>query len=142
MSLAFYNRLAAMVTRLRGFQRECLESLEQAEADHSRSRSRAVLNVLREQTDGVLGRARLLQGTLSCLLSAIGCMVLCSVFLGLSPLNPALQPLATALFFGGSGLVFMAVCFALAEIRQALRPIVMESEFVRAEIDAALAKRE
>src|SRR5881392_2580958 len=66
LCLAFYNRLAAIVTRLRGFQRERLheqESLARAAASTSPDefasvRSREIIGMLEVQTRQVLRRAR------------------------------------------------------------------------------------
>ena len=79
LCLAFYNRLSAMVTRLRGFHRERLEhqglldrhgaaaasgpAAAQAAARHAR-----LLDVLEQQTSHVARRARLIRSTLLCLL--------------------------------------------------------------------------
>jgi hypothetical protein len=137
MSLAFYNRLAVMVTRLRAFQRECLENQEELHLHpgdtHSVSnkRKKALIDMLRQQTGGVLRRAKLLQSTLTFLLSAICLLILSSLALGLSAFYPGLLIPAAVLFFIGCIAVFTAVCFAIAEIRAALDPIQLESRFVQ-----------
>jgi len=138
MSLAFYNRLAAMVTRLRAFQRECLENQEDlhrtsGEPAHAvaNKHKKAVIDMLQQQTGGVLRRAKLLQSTLTFLLTAIALLILSSLSLGFSAFNSALIVPAAILFFIGCLCVFTAVCFAIAEIRSALDPIQLESEFVQ-----------
>jgi len=138
MSLAFYNRLAAMVTRLRAFQRECLENqedLHRTSGDQSHSTAnkhkKAIIDMLQQQTNGVLRRAKLLQTTLTFLLSAIALLILSSLCLGFSAFNGSLIIPAAILFFIGCACVFTAVCFAIAEIRAALDPIRLESEFVQ-----------
>lgn len=138
MSLAFYNRLAAIVTRLRAFQRECLKSqnelhklrLQNVDDTFATKRTMALIAMHRSQTEGVLLRARLLQSTLTCLLLAIGSLILSSLAMGFSPLNPATIVPAAVLFFLGGLFVFLGVVFAVIEMRSALVPIRMESEFV------------
>jgi hypothetical protein len=142
MSLAFYNRLAAIMTRLRAFQRECLKSqddLLRIASDKRDSlaarRTMELIRMLREQDAGVLRRARLLQATLTLLMSAIGLLILSSVTLGFSPVAHVLTIVAGVLFFAGAVSVFSAVCFAIAEIRAALSPIEMESRFVEERVE-------
>src|SRR4051812_33787524 len=76
LSLAFYNRLAAIISRLRAFQRERLHEQEQIQRltrqtpeDEStlRGRRRFAQN-LQEQTARTLRRAKLIRLTLLCLL--------------------------------------------------------------------------
>src|SRR5438477_5151399 len=76
LCLAFYNRFAAIVSRLRLFQRERLQqqelrdqSLEAKEAE-SLVRHERLIDLLGEQTEHVMKRARLMRRTLVlCLLS-------------------------------------------------------------------------
>lgn len=138
MCLAFYNRLAAMVTRLRVFQRECLENQEALHAEGGSSsnpvatkRKQAVIGMLQQQTGGVLRRARLLRATLTFLLSAIVLLILSSLSLGWSAFAPALLIPAALLFFVGCLSVLTAVGFAIAEVRASLDPIELESRFVQ-----------
>jgi len=138
MSLAFYNRLAAMVTRLRVFQRECLENQEDlhrtgSDASHelANKHKKAIIGMLQTQTSGVLHRAKLLQTTLTFLLTAIALLILSSLSLGFSAFSSGLIIPAAILFFIGCLSVFTAVCFAIAEIRAALDPIQLESQFVQ-----------
>src|SRR6185369_11893053 len=79
LCLAFYNRLAAIVSRIRGFQRERMhEQEEYARALFSGkidrvllTRHHRVLDMLEAQTSRVIRRARLIRGTLLCLLGTI-----------------------------------------------------------------------
>src|SRR5439155_15729417 len=76
MCLAFYNRLAAVVSRLRAFQRERLEHCRcigehagdgadaDADAEADAGVRRETLGVLEQQTASVTRRARLLRRTL------------------------------------------------------------------------------
>jgi hypothetical protein len=141
LCLAFYNRLAAIVTRLRAFQREQLaehdwlsrvsESTEKAD----RIRHAKVVEMLGRQTAAVLKRARLIRATLTCLLAGILCLIGCSFALGVAALFAeahAMAKLAAPVAFtAGVTSFFIGILFAICEIRQALGPIEMESQFVR-----------
>jgi hypothetical protein len=139
LCLALYNRLAAMVTRLRGFHRERLhehEALRRARLavppdDEALVRAQEVIGMLDVQTRGVLRRARLIRLALICLLLTVGCLAVCSLALGLSAVWPPLAYLAVGCFVAGMSALVAGVCFALAEVRRALEPVDLESRFVR-----------
>src|SRR5436309_1492183 len=86
LCLAFYNRLAAIVSRLRTFQRERLHEQERVDqrGGEPSDVSRAFLDLLEEQTLRVTRRARLIRLTLLFLLLAISMLIGCSLMLGLS----------------------------------------------------------
>ena len=83
MSLAFYNRLASIVSRLRGFQRERLHEQEEihrltAQSSHDEitlTRRLRFLDNLSNQTTRTLRRAKLVRFTLLCLLGTIALLV-------------------------------------------------------------------
>ena len=138
LCLAFYNRLTAVVTRLRGFQRERLK--EQAELGLTRSSSQPdpvrlmmhqeILEALQVQTTHCMGRARILRRTLSCLLLTIAFLSLCSLSIGLSVLWRSLMVVAVVCFIMGLMLLVVGVVFAIVEMYRALDPIELESRFV------------
>jgi len=141
LCLALYNRLASIVSRLRTFQREHLHEQEQLDAERRNEASAAsdpaaiarhekVISMLELQTTRVLGRARLIRRALFCLLCTILCLTACSLCLGLSALSPVFNYLAVPLFFLGMSLLLAAVVFALLELKGALDPVELESQFV------------
>ena len=141
LCLAFYNRLAAVVSRLRVFHRERLHeqdlldrhgaaaTSDPAAAEAAR-RHAQLLDVLEQQTERVAARARLVQATLMCLLATVGCLTACSLFSGVGILFPPAFALAVALFFAGMILLLLAVFLAVLELRRALDPVELESRFV------------
>lgn len=157
LCLALYNRLASMVSRLRGFQRERLQEYE-AYAEHLRSgRQQAstaehhqqVLDMLENQTKRVYRRARMMRRAILCLLSAVASLILCSLTTGLSLLVPELNGVARiaaeSLFAAGMLLMFAGVLFAILELWDALEPVQLESQFVgrlARELDAEMMKDE
>jgi hypothetical protein len=138
MSLAFYNRLAAIIARLRGFQRERLAEqehihrMERAEPADGPSlwRRRLFLDSLAEQTRRTLRRARLIRLTLICLLGTIGLLVVSSILNGLSVVWPESHIGAAILFLSGMFLMLVAVGTALAELLSALDVVAEETELV------------
>ncbi len=139
LCLALYNRLAAVVTRLRGFHRERLtahESIAKAKAatppdDRAIVLGQEILGMLELQTRAVIRRARLIRRALTCLLLTVGCLAVCSLALGLSTIAPPLAYVAVGCFIAGMVLLVAAVGFALAEVARALEPVDLESRFVR-----------
>jgi hypothetical protein len=135
LCLAFYNRLAAIVSRLRGFQRERLHEQEllhsaAPEEGPEHSRRRHLLEHLETQTVGVVGRAKLIRLTLLFLLLTISLMIGCSTMLGLSVLVPHAVFVAVPLFMLGLLTMFAGMIAAMLELKAALQPAELESRFV------------
>jgi hypothetical protein len=135
LSLAFYNRLAAVVARLRALHRERLHEQDYldgptARTETIRARHAQVLRMLEEQTTRVARRARLLRGTLLCLLCTITSLIACSLAAGLSVMLPAAIYAAVALFVMGMLTMLCAAIYALREMMSALDPVETESHFV------------
>jgi hypothetical protein len=135
LCLAFYNRLSSLVSRLRAFHRERLaeqERLDRHGADHEAfpAAHGLMLEVLGEQTDHLLRRARLLRSALMCLLCTIACLTACSLLSGLAVLWPAAAGAAVGLFVAGMLLLLAAVVLAMCELRRALDPVELETQLV------------
>lgn len=138
LCLAFYNRLAGLISRLRTFQRERLE--EQEEYARTRAagqpdefaiaRHQRLLDMLEQQTRGLMRRANLVRRTILCLLGTIACLTLCSLATGLSVRYAFARVVAACLFFSGMTLLFGGVVLAIVEIRDSLHHVRLESEFV------------
>ena len=143
LCLAFYNRLAAMVTRLRAFHRERLHEQDRLNAARATTpadertvvRCQELIGMLETQTRQVTQRAKLIRSTLICLLSTIICLAICSLALGLSTFHERLIQLAAVMFILGLAMLVAGVVFALLEIKHALDPVDLESEFVREMVD-------
>lgn len=142
LCLAFYNRLASVVSRLRTFQRERLIEQERLAHDRridgvesdvqaaTRRRRERLLAMLAEQSDRVTRRARLIRATLLCILGAVACLTLCSFFTGLSALWPSAAYPAAWVYLAGIMLLLSGVCCAIAELSRALDPVEIEVDFV------------
>jgi len=137
MTLAFYNRLASIVARLRGFQRERLTEqelvhrLERAQPPGEESlRHRRVLENLAEQTKRTLRRAKLIRFTLLCLLGTIGLLVISSILNGISVVWPEAHTGAAILFISGMGLLLVGIASAIAELFSVLEVVELETRLV------------
>jgi uncharacterized protein DUF2721 len=135
LCLAFYNRLAAIVSRLRGFQRERLHEQELLqcagpEEGLEHSRRRLLLELLETQTADVVRRAKLIRLTLLFLLLTISLMIGCSMMLGLSVLTPQAIFVAVPLFMLGLLTMLAGMIAAMFELKAALQPAELESRFV------------
>jgi len=138
LCLAFYNRLTAIVSRLRSFQREQLDEQQEyarclfaGKLDQMMlARHHRVLEMLQGQTIGVIRRARLIRLTLFFLLGAIGCLTVSSLATGLSMICPWVIWIASIFFFMGMALVLLGVLSAMLEMKNALEPVELQSQFI------------
>jgi hypothetical protein len=135
LALAFYNRLAAIVSRLRGFQRERLH--EQELLKHRGSESEVdsqhhwrMIELLELQTVHVTRRAKLVRLTLMFLLLTIGLLIGCCFLLGLSVLLPSVIYAAIPLFGVALLSLLIAICAAAIELKHAIEPVELESRFI------------
>ena len=139
LCLAFYNRLAAVVSRLRAFHREQLAAQDALarcraagdEEDAALVRCQETLGMLHLQIERVMRRCRLLRATLACLLLTIALLAACSLAVGLSAVFPAAAYAAVPLFVLGLILLIAGVALALMELGAAIDPVDMEGRFVR-----------
>jgi hypothetical protein len=139
LCLAFYNRLAAIVQRLRLVQRERLDIQDRLDrmspADCGNGgglRHTTILESLAEQTFRIHRRARLIRNTLLCLLAAIGSLIISSLLGGITIVFPAALIGGIAFFVCGMLLLFSGVACAAFELLYALSPAELESQVVSA----------
>jgi predicted phage tail protein len=135
LCLAFYNRLAAIVSRLRGFQRERLREQElilRAEPQDGPEliRRRKMLEHLESQSARVTRRAKLIRTTLFFLLLTIALLISCCMMLGVSVLIAPAIYLADVLFMFGLISMFTGIVAAMLELKASLQPAELESQFV------------
>ena len=138
MSLAFYNRLASIVSRLRGFQRERLKEQEEIhrlaglpspDDDGLRWRRRFLEN-LANQTARTLRRAKLIRFTLLCLLGTIAMLVLSSLLNGLTVVWSDAQFGAALLYLAGMLLLLTGIVSAMVELMSAMDVVESETRLV------------
>jgi hypothetical protein len=139
LSLAFYGRLAAVVSRLRGFQREILVEQEKRERTGSLDQAR-LLELLRTQTEQVKRRARLIRRALMFFLTAVGLLIICSLSLAFTWYARAGALFAAIFFVLGLLSMLGGIIAALLELRGALEPVELEARFVSRAVDPSIAE--
>jgi hypothetical protein len=139
LALAFYGRLAAVVSRLRGFQREMLEAQERLERTGAVEEAR-LLEVLRTQTEQVKRRARLIRLALLFFLTAVGLLIICSLVLAFSWLAHVAAFFAAIFFVLGLCSMLGGIIAALTELRGALEPVELEARFVSHAVEPSIAE--
>ena len=135
LCLTFYNRMAAIVSRLRGLQRERLAEQEhinrlELQSGPELQRRRQLLEHLKDQSAKIQRRARLIQSTLFFLLSAVALLIACCLLLGISILLPQAVLPAVISFLLGLFSVLAATITAMMELKSALHPAELETRFV------------
>jgi ABC-type multidrug transport system fused ATPase/permease subunit len=121
--------LAAVVARLRSFQREMLEEQEKREKAGQRDQQH-LLELLRTQTLQVTRRARLLRMALWFFLVAVALLLVCSLTLVLSWFVRPAAVLAALFFVLGLLSMLCGVIAAMMELRGALEPVELEARYV------------
>jgi len=141
LCLAFYNRLAAIVSTLRAVQRERLQKLAVFRAASIRGDSAVMeshgrlLNNLGQQTARIIKRAHLIRLTLLCLLAAISFLIITSLLNGVA-LVWAPAAVAAALTFAlGMISLLTGIIAAMRELSAALDVVKLESDLVSDLID-------
>lgn len=139
LSLAFYGRLAALVARLRTFQREMLREQENW-AREGLEDQRQLLEVLRTQTLRVTERARLIRLALIFFLAAVALLIVCSLTLALSWFFPLATPFAAVFFVLGLLCMLCGVISAMLELRDSLEQVEFEGRFVFQALEPSLSE--
>jgi hypothetical protein len=134
LSLAFYGRLAAVVSRLRAFQREMLKEQEKLAREGGTDQS-GLIEVLRTQTRQVTRRARLIRMALLFFLIAVALLIACSLTLVMSWFAPWVAVVAAAFFVLGLCAMLGGIIAAIFELRGALEPVELEARYVSNAVD-------
>lgn len=139
LSLAFYGRLAAVVSRLRGFQREML--VEQEKLARTRDVGEArLLELLSVQTQQVTRRARLIRLALIYFLLAVALLIICSLTLVASRFVHQLELVAAGFFVLGLLSMLCGIIAAMLELRGALQPVELETRFISRTVEPSIAE--
>jgi hypothetical protein len=141
LSLAFYGRLAAVVSRLRGFQREMLTEQEKLDRAGETEQSK-LIDVLHTQTRQVTRRARLIRRALWFFLVAVALLILCSLTLVASWFVHQLAVLAAMFFVLGLLSMLGGIVAAMLELRGALQPVELETRYVSSAVDLPITEAE
>ncbi len=127
--LALYNRLAAIVGRIRAIHKEeydALARLSLAPSPPPSPRVRGRVVTLEAQVDHLMARARLLRAALVCLLVTVLSMLLCSLAIGASLVWGEAAYVALAVFLAGVVVEATGIVLAILELRIALVAAALE----------------
>lgn len=129
LCMAFYNRLAFLVARVRHLQRETLALLEKKKED------KKLALLIRKQIKMVLKRAFLLRICVFFLILAIFFEIADCLLLSLSSFYPMLGNLVLTFFVMGLSSILIGLIAAIWEITLALEPIILEVVFIEERLD-------
>lgn len=139
ITLALYNRLGAILARLRTFHRQKMELLaafDRCETDEAP----ALLDELDSQIVQVTAKARAVRRSLYCLLSAVTAFLLCSIFAAAAVVYDPFAAPALATYFVGLLLFLAGIGWAIRELSLSITPINEESVYLETLVAAHLAK--
>lgn len=139
LSLAFYARLSAVVSRLRGFQREMLVEQEKLARTGAVEEAR-LLAVLRTQTRQVTRRAKLIRLALTFFLFAVALLIICSLLLVASWFVYQAAFFAAAFFVLGLLSMLGGIIVAMLELQGALQPVELETRYVSSAVEPSIAE--
>lgn len=139
LCLAFYNRLTAVVVRLRSFQRErfqeqefLLKHRDAADVDaRIIQRHQEFLHSIQSQVGQLLHRARILRLCLLSLLLTIALLILSSLAMGLSIRWSVVSYAAVPLFVGGMLMMFVGIGVAIYELLISHETTELEQELLQ-----------
>lgn len=127
VTLALYNRLGAILARIRAFHQQKIELLRSLhENDYM------LVDLLDSQIAAVTVKARMIQRSLSCLLAAIAAFLSCSLFSGATALHELMGMIALAMGFIGLCLFLVGIGWAMRELTRSLAPLEEESAYLEA----------
>lgn len=138
LCLGFYNRLTAILARMRALARETLEDQEaliprKQMGDTQKfeaRRARRTAAARQIQADQLLRRAHLMRRAIFSLLAAVASLVLTSLCIGAGVFAPAALYAAAALFAAGLLCIFHGVVTAIFELGIALQSVTEEHQLV------------
>jgi hypothetical protein len=133
LCLAFYNRLAVVVNRIRAFNQERLAILDRLDGpaiETPRGDLRLRAEAIDRQVLEIMKRARLVRNTLVGLVVCIICMVVTSLCVGLSIWLPGMAYVALGVFVAGMLTLLGAMIVALMELQRSLQPVALDRDFM------------
>jgi hypothetical protein len=139
VTLALYNRMGAILTRIRAFHQQKIELLENRQR-HDTTDRQMLLDMLDSQIVGVTAKARAIQKGLTCLLAAIAAFLFCSLFSGAPVLQEWFGIAALGMGFLGISLFLFGLGWAMWELMLSLTPLAEESAYLEVLTAHHLAK--
>jgi len=130
VTLALYNRLGAILARIRAFHQQKIELLKNLH-EHEVPEQQVLMDMLDSQIVGVTLKARVIQKGLYCLLAAIAAFLVCSLFAGATELHELVGFVALVMFVLGWSLFLVGLGWAMWELKLSLSPLEEESTYLK-----------
>jgi len=127
---AIYNRLGAILARLRAIHQQKIELLQnphELEGDELQMLS----EMLDSQIEKVTAKAKMMRKGLYYLLMSIGVFLLCSLFTGATALHEWVGMVALGMHFLGLSLFLVGLGWAMRELTLSLTPLEEESAYLK-----------
>lgn len=130
LCLALYNRMSVVIGRARTINKERFDLIASVASTDNELAEPLVarIHTLDELGHQLYDRAKLIRGSLLCLMATVLFMLLCSLALGLEPLWAPLGITALGLFVLGIAVMMVGVLFAMRELQIALDPLLFEHD--------------
>jgi hypothetical protein len=139
LTLALYNRLGAILARIRAFHQQKIELLENRH-ELEFVEQEMLLDMLDSQIEKVTLKARLIQKGLCCLLAAIAAFLLCCLCAGATALHKGVGMVALGTGLLGVCLFLVGLGWAMRELGLSLSPLEEESDYLEIVMAHARAK--
>jgi len=139
VTLALYNRLAAILARIRAFHQQKIELLKHIQ-EHEIGEQQMLLEMIDSQIVGVTVKASVIQKSLYCLLAAIAAFLLCSLCAGATVLHESVGVVALGMGLLGLFLFLVGLGWAMRELTLSLTPLEEESAYLQVLTAHHLAK--
>lgn len=139
ITLALYNRLGAILARLRAFHQQKLELLKECD-DRESDDCQTSLSMVDSQIEKVTLKAKIVQKGLYCLLSAVVAFLLCSTFAAVGVLNEQFSMIALGMHFVGLLLFLGGIGWAIRELTLSLTPLDEENAYLESVTANHMAK--
>lgn len=137
LCLAFYNRMASVISRLRTINKERfdlharLSTLTDDDPDSAHpGYLKHRVEILDELGHQLFDRVRVIRDSLIFLLVTVLCMLGCSLALGLAPAFPQMGSVALVLFVSGVVIMILGVARAIQELRMTLSTLLFEHDML------------
>ncbi len=129
ITLALYNRLGAILARIRAFHQQKIEVLEGRSPRNSKDQ-KLRLEMMDTQISKVTAKAKMIQKGLFCLLGSCLAFLLCSFFSGMSVLVQSFGIAALSSYVVGLTCFGSGLCWAVYELMHSLSPLEEESAYL------------
>jgi hypothetical protein len=139
VTLAIYNRLGAILARIRAFHQQKIDLLNSFR-EHEVVEQQMLLDMLDSQIARVTVKAKAIQKGLYCLLAAIAALLVCSLFAGASVLHEWVGIVALGMGVLGLSLFLVGLGWAMWELKLSLSPLEEETAYLKTLTALHLAK--